>query len=771
MTSCPLTGYLWSKNAGWIRFSGNIGAPDVTYDKSTYTLLGAAWNNQIGWVDMTGIHALVGAVGFTPPGWVILPDGDYAMTTTGSTVFPLSIPPAILSILLANGTTQIEVCTISICQTVPMDTFGNFSGLDFSIANDYTYTITDAFNSKTTGTIHIYAGPIVSAGGPVLWGTWWIWRLKSYCISHSDMFCSDGSSLKTTYVTGDLKNGEIVWDKYANNNDTYKAQLALRDAYGNPVKSVTWVKEVKYRVNLTSDLDFKNVANYQYGYSPAWLGDAFSISTGPTISPPYSFIWNYSPIGDTFSLGSYAPTTVGNTTIPSNNNLKIDTVTLSVNPLWAYSALNIGWWSSDLSSMIKKESLPFKPLVIVDDFQGLSDVQLGRLVSFTGMVTKLWWTQTDIHVIHALSIGDGLSPTLASFQDFRDINPSQDCKASTDNPPGYNWYCARLSASIASPATVISYPLSAANDIHTFTLMPRRIEQVSLEQPSFYDSIISYKLWGKEIVYPSFSLRTLDAKVFANAVRIIWPKSGLTIFQSIKTLDQSTIANIPRIDIINTIRKNIWVLVRNVTFDVNAKYESTSTRVYKKNISLDPQIDLVSGIRTIVAYGDITIIGDLSKSDTISPLAIIALRDDAGRGWNIYIKSTVKRLDASLVAESTLFSWEMWPPPLYYATSSNAVTNLVNQLYVYGTIISLNTIGWAALPAAGKCPSNTTSICNNENALIYDFEHMRYYRGGLTESAPLARWASQLRPDEKKSSFIIEYDPALISNPPPWLYP
>ena len=300
--------------------------------------------------------------------------------------------------------------------------------------------------------------------------------------------------------------------------------------------------------------------------------------------------------------------------------------------------------------------------------------------------------------------------------------------------------------------------------------MPRRIVEIELAQGYKYDSIIRYTIGGKEIVYPSLTSESISTndKIFGNAVKIIGQKSGNNIFQSFVNSEQTSISAQSRSESINLIRKNIWLLTRNVTFTADT-YSWSNLKVYKKDIILNPQQELITeGKRTIVAYGDITINSDLTNPNDANTLAIIALKNEGWTGWNIFIQSQVKRLDASIVAQGSIFSGDKSWAPLYYAQEPNAVDILKNQLYIYGAVSSLNTIGGASLEVGSKCPSPDIA-CDNTNALIYDFEHLRYYRWWAGEAAPLARGSAKLTGDEKSSSLIIEFNERVISNAPPWL--
>jgi hypothetical protein len=76
-------------------------------------------------------------------------------------------------------------------------------------------------------------------------------------------------------VNGDLKAGAPTGIKYANYSDSYNAQIALRDAYGNAIQMVPGVKNVEFRVDINSSLDFSSIPlvdTYKYGNLLASLG-------------------------------------------------------------------------------------------------------------------------------------------------------------------------------------------------------------------------------------------------------------------------------------------------------------------------------------------------------------------------------------------------------------------------------------------------------------------------------------------------------------------
>jgi hypothetical protein len=150
LPTCPLTGYLWSANAGWFRFSGNNGAPDVEYVKSTMSLSGSIWNNQVGWVELTGINTVLGPMIFNIPGGTYKGSGSYVLAATGGVNLTLNLSPSSLALLAASALpTTIKVCHTSLpamCQEWPFNLITGSSPLfDFSMAGVYNYMLLDSF--------------------------------------------------------------------------------------------------------------------------------------------------------------------------------------------------------------------------------------------------------------------------------------------------------------------------------------------------------------------------------------------------------------------------------------------------------------------------------------------------------------------------------------------------------------------------------------------------------------------------------------------------
>lgn len=185
--------------------------------------------------------------------------------------------------------------------------------------------------------------------------------------------------------------------------------------------------------------------------------------------------------------------------------------------------------------------------------------------------------------------------------------------------------------------------------------------------------------------------------------------------------------------------------------------------------------------KTIIVKGkDIIIDGDINNTtdniNSTNPTAmkwIIALKDDNGNGWNIYITKNASQIYAYIFAEWSIFSGEKESDgkTVKYIESGDVGTSglPVNQLYINGIVISKNTIGWNANSNSivSKCPI-IVSECYITNATSFDWSYFRAYSDG-------ALGAKSSLPDSRKhitdtrvknATVIIDYNNNILKNPP-----
>lgn len=142
----------------------------------------------------------------------------------------------------------------------------------------------------------------------------------------------------------------------------------------------------------------------------------------------------------------------------------------------------------------------------------------------------------------------------------------------------------------------------------------------------------------------------------------------------------------------------------------------------------------VNGHKNIVVDGgNIYIKADIYNKDKNSLLVIIATRDpnNYNNGWNIYIHPNVTNIDALLVSEWSVLSYD-WVNILSGHRELDR-NKLRRQLYVYGSIISRNTLG------SDSAPYNSDAyIQNNWDTLIdpeYNLENLRTFQAIRSDDA------------------------------------
>jgi hypothetical protein len=190
--------------------------------------------------------------------------------------------------------------------------------------------------------------------------------------------------------------------------------------------------------------------------------------------------------------------------------------------------------------------------------------------------------------------------------------------------------------------------------------------------------------------------------------------AGKNIFTlNIANYEQGSSYNLSTVaTVINETRKQVALNLRNAGNFINTDFTTASPVVLKDALyysytgsTTDPYISY-DGVRTyfddvtdarslIVVGGDIYVdTGVIMGTDT-PPRALIALKNDAGKGGNIYVRGDVTKIHASLITEGSLYSarrngaaWKL------YNEDMIATLSLPNyQLYIRGTLISRNTIG------------------------------------------------------------------------------
>jgi len=335
-----------------------------------------------------------------------------------------------------------------------------------------------------------------------------------------------------------------------------------------------------------------------------------------------------------------------------------------------------------------------------------------------------------------------------------------------------------------------------------------------------FSTHINYTLDGKNITYnsdiigkDSFWGNTVSWLGNQVWIKIVGPIASNTI-KALTTgqfdANTSIFSGINRWTIRNNIRKTVSILTRNIQLNQAGTNISSITTLptgtgIKWNTIDEGQagsilymegngdtISLnnwaISGKRTIILkWLNLYITADMYYTNDASILGVILLKDDNGNGWNLYVSPNITNIVWSYVIDWSLISYngneiDVWD-----------ISTLKNQLYIYWSIVSENTIWGSRMSSGGwqvKCPSllNITN-CTTSLAQKYDLNYLRrYYLYNNTpfwngkvaweginngwvplfpSSNPLISKISSYIDELAKYPIIIEYNPQIHSNPPP----
>lgn len=163
-------------------------------------------------------------------------------------------------------------------------------------------------------------------------------------------------------------------------------------------------------------------------------------------------------------------------------------------------------------------------------------------------------------------------------------------------------------------------------------------------------------------------------------------------------------------------------------------------------------------------------------------LGIIALQNGTN-GGNIYIHPGVTDIHAVIYSDKSVISYDG-------STELSGTTpdaTLANQLYIYGSIFSENTL-WGGVGPTYTCPYYISTWCTNDVAKKYDLNFIRRYKlvseidtnWNIVSASPQYSWSEAMmwdnirsntatqKPGYQRYPFVIEYNPLVQRSPPPF---
>lgn len=297
----------------------------------------------------------------------------------------------------------------------------------------------------------------------------------------------------------------------------------------------------------------------------------------------------------------------------------------------------------------------------------------------------------------------------------------------------------------SSPLTSNSEYTLTSNDFNIFT---KYVSPVTLDDKNIITvaSQIAYKINGLKIVYNSDRIGSSEGEDIALQS---WVKiSGTTYLdwnetqEKILTNEDVKVVewNVDKTELKKVIKQNSLTTIKNLT-------PNTSASTYKIDLNSNPGWVYADNNKNVIYYGDLngrnvqinselgvnwnkTIIikwwnlyikWNMYYENTTSMISFAVLKDENGKGWNIYIDPIVTNVVGTFYSDGALISYD-GADELDWNTNQSI---LKNQLHIYGTLIANNTV-WGSRKATAECPYYIDT-CTEVVAQKYDLSYLRRY--------------------------------------------
>jgi hypothetical protein len=284
-------------------------------------------------------------------------------------------------------------------------------------------------------------------------------------------------------------------------------------------------------------------------------------------------------------------------------------------------------------------------------------------------------------------------------------------------------------------------------------------ELVSNLSDLFFSTHLSYSIDGKPIVLNSDIIGKAWGYFGAAPTTSAWNQVGIKIIGSVSSRNINAIVTDQFADgvwlfssanrwvIRDEIRKNIAIATRNKSLSTGISHiignltalpwagwsnglfieqlPGKSILLIEKawgNVELTAQN--ISWNRTLVVrWANLYIKRNMYYPSTgENMLGVVVQKDSNGVGWNLYIDKWVTNIVGTFILDGSVISYDGTNELGYNAS----IIDLKNQLHIFGTIVSENTIGWSRQNPP-KCPSLIVSCPDNKVAQKYDLNYLRRY--------------------------------------------
>lgn len=571
------------------------------------------------------------------------------------------------------------------------------------------------------------------------WNCWnWVQNYNHNVYANSIALVNDATF---TSAQKNIVTNQLTWTNVADWTSK-NLTIRLRDKFWNIIIPASWISR-------TIDFNF-NVTNTMFlnQHSRNWAGSVYvNRTTQPTnflntrlpwwatsLNSETSTTWDY-----TYTFKVYTPTSNQDNTYWQVSDIdaifNINNLTFDINwTIWAQLAQSLNSWSAI--------NTKFNPLYYTD---------------LTWEIRENWfieWATQDSNI----SIFKNISSTVTTLNNRLQLSYSWTDSSkfnlywwtNTSNASNIWWTNITTRSNIQS--TIPTFP-SMSNNFYTRLIQKPWVvwnsSNINLATHITYDITHPNWVWTISPVYNSFvlwkdSYHWNENWWEANQswLKVLWQvstSSNNAITENQFSSDVYIVWAINKFFSKTQMVKNWYTFARNVTWDTTNGSTITNINTHSNinNViyfwaeswhsnkiynlwNIGSNININTNKTILVIGWNLYIRSNLYYTGT-GMLWIMVLKDRDWNWWNVYIDPSVTNIVGTIFAEKSV----LWYDGIELDGSTNADI-LKNQLHIYGSLFSENSIGWSR-ESTPKCPYYITSGCTLEVAQKYDLNYLRRY--------------------------------------------
>lgn len=632
------------------------------------------------------------------------------------------------------------------------------------------------------------------------------------------------SPASSAYSTADVSEATVAQPADAS---IHSIDLSLRDLYGNkivPVGEISRVVDMRFDVTNT---------HYLNQYTLSWeSGVLFNIPANPTnsnyldvftlgwrankdFSSVYSTTWDYS-----FKYKAFSPTSLWYSYASPNSNFTIHSIKYSVNDTVAW---NTGFLNFSTASAANFNLQPLYTSVISGDIKNYwlsigsqqnSTITVSKNPSSTATSTansiliefwkgariiqnalnmvysKTWvptnpvveWHQTNLTSLTAFSS----ALPIASTGFLTKIN--QESWIPVD-PADINYLSTHINYTIGGKTVSYNGDIIGRTNYWLNTWNSSNFSWIKVSGVTTSTNtweVVTNQLWNDITVLWSLNKASLKKDIIS---KVFWAISQVTPANGTDNNYQIT-------DLSNFNSNADWVKLQEG--DIIYFWWLNGETVFLWDILWANVWERVTWKKTIIiSWWNLYIKSNMyynSKTADILGIVVLNSPNDSSKGWNVYIDSEVTNVVWNIFAEKSIITAKLntstTPNSVIELDWGSTFDELKNQLHIYWSVYSENTIGWSRA-ATLKCPYyvSSTDCSNMEEAQKFDLNFLRRFYIDPTW-AP-AKWGKVIwwwtcigtactwwntsfsrnitATTDKygKYPIVIEYQPLFATTPPP----